>query len=100
MNQFELKRDHLPGVAAPKPYQILCLSGGGYRGLYTAAILVHLEREAGNLLAQVFDLLAGTSIGGILTLGLAEGIPATALASSFEENADLIFPSYRMLNGR
>ena len=51
-----------PQKLAAKPFQILCLSGGGYRGLYTAALLEKTEKEAGKPLSQVFDLIAGTSI--------------------------------------
>ena len=49
-------------------YQALCLSGGGYRGLYTAILLEELERRAGKQLRECFDLIAGTSIGGILAI--------------------------------
>jgi predicted acylesterase/phospholipase RssA len=59
---------------ASKPYQILGLSGGGFRGLYTAKLLEILEVDANKPLSQVFDLIADTSIGGILALGLAMGI--------------------------
>ncbi len=52
-------------------FQILALSGGGYRGLYTATILAELERELGGPIARHFDLIAGTSIGGILALAIA-----------------------------
>jgi uncharacterized protein len=82
------------------PYQILCLSGGGYRGLYTAALLEKLEAQAGKPLCQVFDLIAGTSIGGILALGLGAGISSTNLAAAFEKNADKIFPKHHTLFGR
>ena len=89
------KPDHL----VAKPYQILCLSGGGFRGLYTASLLEKLEQEAGKALSEVFDLIAGTSIGGILALGLASGRSATKLRESFEANADRIFPRYREVKG-
>lgn len=61
-------------------FQILALSGGGYRGLYTATILAELERELGGPIARHFDLIAGTSIGGILALAIANEIPASSLA--------------------
>jgi patatin-like phospholipase/acyl hydrolase len=57
-------------------YQVLCLSGGGYRGLYTAQVLAGIEKETGIPFARQFDLIAGTSIGGIIALGLAAGTPA------------------------
>src|SRR5687767_9758311 len=44
------------------PFQILSLSGGGYRGLFTARILADLEERIGAPIATRFDLIAGTSI--------------------------------------
>lgn len=80
-------------------FQILSLSGGGYRGLYTATILAELERALGKPLARCFDLLAGTSVGGILALGLALEIPASHLASLFERHGDEIFRHHFSLRG-
>ncbi|WP_184504631.1 CBASS cGAMP-activated phospholipase [Rhodanobacter sp. ANJX3] len=71
--------------------QILALSGGGYRGLYTAKILACLEESLGHRIARHFDLLAGTSIGGIIALGLACELPAANLVGFFEEHGSVIF---------
>ena len=98
-SDFELKETG-PSPAAAPPYQILCLSGGGYRGLYTATVLEELEREAGKPLNQIFDLIAGTSIGGILAIGLAAEIPARTLRQSFEQNGAAIFPQFVTIKGR
>jgi predicted acylesterase/phospholipase RssA len=76
-------------------FQILSLSGGGYRGLYTATVLADLERAVGKPLAQVFDLIAGTSVGGILALGLALEIPASKLAALFSEHGEGMFKPQR-----
>ena len=54
--------------------RILCLDGGGIRGLVLIVILLELEKAVGRPLIHCFDWLAGTSTGGILTLGLASGI--------------------------
>jgi uncharacterized protein len=72
-------------------YHILALSGGGYRGLYSATILRHLEDALGKPLARHFDLICGTSAGGLLALGLAAEIPAVALQAVFEEQGSRIF---------
>lgn len=72
-------------------FQVLCLSGGGYLGLYTAQVLAGIENETGIPLARQFDLIAGTSIGGIIALGLAAGIPAESMARAFRENGTAIF---------
>jgi uncharacterized protein len=72
-------------------FQILTLSGGGFRGLYTAKILADLEQDIGGLISQKFDLIAGTSIGGILALAIAMEIPAERMVKLFEENGEKIF---------
>ena len=55
----------------PKPFRILSIDGGGIRGLIPALVLAELERQTGRAVADCFDLIAGTSTGGILALGLA-----------------------------
>ena len=72
-------------------FQILCLSGGGFRGLFAAEALAGLEDAAGVGLAQCFDLIAGTSIGGIIALGLAAGTPARRIADTFREHGKTVF---------
>lgn len=74
-------------------YHVLALSGGGYRGLYSAAILRQLEEALGAPLARHFDLICGTSAGGLLALGLADELPAASLQALFEENGTKIFDS-------
>jgi len=74
-----------------RPFQILVLSGGGIRGVYTAAVLKCLEAKAGKPLARCFDLIAGTSIGGILSLGLAMETPAERLLNAFATHGSRIF---------
>src|SRR6056297_286305 len=55
-------------------FRILSLSGGGYKGFYTAQFLAGLEAESGEVpLHRRFDLIAGTSIGGILAIALSSG---------------------------
>ena len=50
--------------------RILAIDGGGIRGVIPAVVLAALEREAGKPVAELFDLVAGTSTGGILALAL------------------------------
>lgn len=75
-----------------KGFHILALSGGGYRGLYTATVLEELEESFGYPLAKHFDLITGTSIGGILALAIADEIPAADLRKLFVEHGTEIFP--------
>jgi patatin-like phospholipase/acyl hydrolase len=50
--------------------RVLSIDGGGIRGVIPAAVLAEIERRAGRTIPEMFDLLAGTSTGGIIALGL------------------------------
>jgi uncharacterized protein len=72
--------------------QILALSGGGFRGLYTARVLEQIEeRLGGERIASKFDLIAGTSIGGIIALAVAAEIPAKTIREKIEEFGPKLF---------
>ena len=81
-------------------FQILSLSGGGYRGLFTAEILARLEDRAGKPLGQCFDMIAGTSIGGIMAIGLALGKPAAEIRDVFQRNGTSVFPTKMPVVGK
>lgn len=53
--------------------RVLALDGGGIRGLIQAHALVALKNETGKSITNLFDLIVGTSTGGILALALACG---------------------------
>jgi uncharacterized protein len=76
----------------PRRFQILALSGGGYRGLHVARILEIIERETRGRIADHFDLLAGTSIGGIIALAIGLRIPAATIRAALEEAGPKLFP--------
>lgn len=75
------------------PFQILSLSGGGYLGLYTIAVLAEIEERTGRQAADFIDLFAGTSIGGIIALGLARRVPAADIRDAFLDDGADIFGS-------
>jgi uncharacterized protein len=52
--------------------KVLSIDGGGIRGIIPAMVLTEIERRTGKRTAEVFDLVAGTSTGGILALGLTK----------------------------
>jgi patatin-like phospholipase/acyl hydrolase len=52
--------------------KILSIDGGGIRGIIPAMILADIEQRTGRPIAELFDLIAGTSAGGIIALGLAK----------------------------
>ena len=53
-------------------YRILSIDGGGIRGIIPAVVLAELERQSGKRVHQLFDMFAGTSTGGILSLALSQ----------------------------
>jgi predicted acylesterase/phospholipase RssA len=78
---------------------VLAIDGGGIRGIIPATVLVDLERRlAPRSLATVFDLIVGTSTGGIIALGLTvpDGEhprnPAERLLDFYLSDAETIFP--------
>lgn len=64
-------------LAASRPFRVLSLDGGGIRGLIPAVLLSELERRSGKPICDLFDLIAGTSTGGVLALGLTCPDPAS-----------------------
>jgi hypothetical protein len=81
-----------------RAWRILSIDGGGTRGIIPAIILASIEERTGKPISQLFDLIAGTSTGGILSLGLikpdAAGKPsfsAQDLCDLYEEQIPHIF---------
>lgn len=79
--------------------RVLSLDGGGIRGLIPALVLESLEKRTGKPVAELFDLIAGTSTGAILALGLTlpgdNGRPrfrAGQIAELYIERGREIFP--------
>lgn len=74
--------------------RILSLDGGGIRGIFTAAYLCGLEQRhlGGCSIAGYFDLICGTSTGGILALALASGFTAAELLDLYVKRGNEIFP--------
>lgn len=79
------------GAREDAAFRILALSGGGYLGLYSAAVLAALEEEAGEPIGRRFDLIAGTSVGGITAAALAFELPLSHLVRFFVEQGTEVF---------
>jgi patatin-like phospholipase/acyl hydrolase len=73
-------------------FRILALDGGGIKGTYTAAVLAGLEEMTGRSIAQYFDLITGTSTGGIIALALGLGIPPKRILELYVDKGPTIFP--------
>ncbi|XP_071512455.1 85/88 kDa calcium-independent phospholipase A2 isoform X2 [Panulirus ornatus] len=75
--------------------RILCLDGGGIKGLVLIQLLIALEEAAGRPLIQLFDWIAGTSTGGILALALAMGKNVRYTQGLYFRMKDLVFVGRR-----
>lgn len=78
-------------VTPPDRYQILSLDGGGIKGLFAAAILAQLEEDLATTVADHFDLIVGTSAGGIIALGLGAGRRPREMVEFFARDGQSIF---------
>lgn len=81
----------MTSAADQNRFRILALDGGGIRGVFAAAFLARLEAALGTSLGKYFDLIVGTSTGGIVALGLAAEIPAAEIQSLYERDGPAIF---------
>lgn len=75
---------------------VLSLPGGGIRGLLTASYLRHVEARLEVPLSDRVDMIAGTSTGGILAVGLGLGVPAVELVRLYRERGPDIFRAPRV----
>lgn len=87
----KLPTDPAPDSEEEARFRLLSLDGGGVQGAFTASLLAELEEHTGNRVADYFDLVAGTSTGGIIALGLGLGLDAGQLATFYREYAGRIF---------
>lgn len=78
-------------AAAAEPFQILSLDGGGIRGVFSAAILAAIEEDLNIRLTDHFDLIAGTSTGGIIAIGLGLGLRPADILGFYLEQGPHIF---------
>lgn len=79
-------------------YRVLSLSGGGYRGLFTARLLAHIEAMNGHgdePIGSRFDMIAGTSVGGLIAVALACGLTAGRIGDLLAGAGPAIFPRLR-----
>jgi patatin-like phospholipase/acyl hydrolase len=75
-------------------FKILSIDGGGILGLYSTNILSQIEKEYlhGKCYSDEFQLITGTSTGGIIALGLSLGRRAEEISRFYQEHGTKIFP--------
>lgn len=83
-----------------RDFRILSIDGGGIRGILPLAALARLEEDwlQGQSIAEYFDLVTGTSTGGIIALGLARGLTARQILNIYIERGVEVFPRLGWLN--
>lgn len=74
-----------------KSANILCLSGGGFRGIFTARVLAKLEAARTATISDYYDLIAGTSTGSLIAAALALGVSAKKIEDAYAEAGPRIF---------
>ena len=83
-------------------FRILSIDGGGINGIFPAAVLTHLEESCldGQPIGDYFDLITGTSTGGIIALGLGAGLAARSLLDLYVNEGQRVFPPEQRQKGR
>ncbi len=77
-----------------KTARILCIDGGGIRGLIPATIIAQWEALLGPI-ANNFHMISGTSTGGILASALAKGVSANDLCNFYKANGGIVQSLYQ-----
>ena len=85
---------------ADRDFRILSIDGGGIRGIFPAAFLAALEDRYlnGSSISQYFDLITGTSTGGVIAIGIGAGLPAKEIRDIYIERGREIFQSKYVLS--
>nr|CAB3264924.1 85/88 kDa calcium-independent phospholipase A2-like [Phallusia mammillata] len=75
--------------------RLLCLDGGGVKGLVLTQLLMAIEKVTGKKTKDLFDWIAGTSTGAILAIALAQGRSAVEAQRLYFRLKDKIFSGSR-----
>ena len=83
-----------------KTFKILAIDGGGIKGLYSSTILEHLEKKYKGNISDYFDMLCGTSTGGLIALALSLKIPTKEISDIYLKNGNKIFPKKSKISNK
>jgi patatin-like phospholipase/acyl hydrolase len=89
------RHPQLVDASLDRPLQILCLDGGGLKGLFSAAVLAEIESDHAVTVADHFDLIVGTSTGGLIALALGAGLSPAQVVDFYVTHGPSIFPTGR-----
>ncbi|XP_041272641.1 85/88 kDa calcium-independent phospholipase A2 isoform X4 [Onychostruthus taczanowskii] len=85
----------MPSEARRNQDRLLCLDGGGIRGLVLIQLLLAIEKAAGRPIREIFDWIAGTSTGGILALAIVHGKSMDYMRCLYFRMKDMVFQGSR-----
>ncbi|XP_062348153.1 85/88 kDa calcium-independent phospholipase A2 isoform X2 [Cinclus cinclus] len=85
----------MPSEARRNQDRLLCLDGGGIRGLVLIQLLLAIEKAAGRPIREIFDWIAGTSTGGILALAIVHGKSMDYMRCLYFRMKDMVFRGSR-----
>lgn len=78
--------------------RVLCIDGGGIKGIFPAAFLASIEQATSTRISENFDLVVGTSTGGIIALGLGLGMSSAEILAFYREAGPNIFRTFPLLH--
>ena len=87
-------------MAAKKKFRILSIDGGGLRGIIPLQVIKEVEKLTGEPIHKTFDLIAGTSTGGLLTCALSFGDSESVVGNTRKYSLDEIGFVAWLLPGR
>jgi len=81
-----------------KVFKIISIDGGGIKGLYSSTILEHLEDKFDCYISDYFDMICGTSTGGLIALAISLKISANQISNFYINHGSEIFPRRSKIN--
>lgn len=77
--------------------KILCIDGGGIKGVFPASFIASIEESISGKVSEYFDLIVGTSTGGIIALGLGMNFSGKEILGFYEKYGPTIFKGNKFL---
>ncbi|XP_041473297.1 85/88 kDa calcium-independent phospholipase A2-like isoform X1 [Lytechinus variegatus] len=101
-DESDLAMDTTDGASDPSQRRsedtVLCLDGGGIKGLILTQMLAAIEKSSGKKIVEMFDWIVGTSTGGILALALSQGFSVEECRKLYMALKDEVFTGSRPYN--
>lgn len=89
----EFKNNTEPAFGSDEIVQVLSLDGGGLKGLYSATIIKSFETKLGHSICDHFDIITGTSTGGLIALALGMRKTGEEIQNFYIKKGNIIFPN-------